>query len=148
MYKPTLIFHFCHFYHLILCLPVVLVLYIKVLNVLFTMVLAKMYLVVTIEICLEFAKMGQSTNKNKLQLSLSTTLGTAIRGCGRQAGTRIGLQLESTVDLPFLQPALYYSVHTVCNMIYTAYHKHLVMARLGNKQFSLLTLKLRGGCFL
>ena len=41
-------------------------LHIMVLNVLFTMGLAKIYLVVTIKICLEFAKMGQSTDKNKL----------------------------------------------------------------------------------
>ena len=34
--------------------------------------LAKIYPVATIKICLEFAKMGQSTDKNKLQLSLST----------------------------------------------------------------------------
>ena len=37
--------------------------------------LAKLYLVVTIRICLEFAKMDKSTNKNKLQLSLSTNFG-------------------------------------------------------------------------
>ena len=37
--------------------------------------LAKIYPVVTIKICLKFAKMGQSTNKNKLQLSLSTNYG-------------------------------------------------------------------------
>ena len=30
---------------------------------------SQIYLVVTIKICLEFAKMGQSTDKNKLQLS-------------------------------------------------------------------------------
>ena len=46
-----------------------------VLNVLFSTGFAKIYRVVTIKICLEFAKMGQSTNKNKLQLSLSTNFG-------------------------------------------------------------------------
>ena len=46
-------------------------LYIKVLNVLFTTVLAEIYLVVTIKICLEFPKMDQSTDKNKLQQSHS-----------------------------------------------------------------------------
>ena len=46
-----------------------------VLNVLFTTGLAKIYRVVTIKICLEFAKMDQSTYKNKLQLSLSTNFG-------------------------------------------------------------------------
>ena len=49
--------------------------YIKVLNVLFTTVLAEVYVMVTIKICLEFAKMGQSTDKNKLQLSLTTNFG-------------------------------------------------------------------------
>ena len=44
----------------------------KVLNGIFTRSLTKIYLVITIKICLEFAKMGQSTTKNKLQLSLST----------------------------------------------------------------------------
>ena len=37
--------------------------------------LAKIYRVVTIKIYLEFAKMGQSTDKNKLQLSLSKNFG-------------------------------------------------------------------------
>ena len=37
--------------------------------------LAKIYPVATIKICLEFAKMGQSPDKNKLQLSLSTNFG-------------------------------------------------------------------------
>ena len=37
--------------------------------------LVKIYPVATIKICLEFAKMGQSTDKNKLQLSLSTNFG-------------------------------------------------------------------------
>ena len=50
-------------------------LYIMVLNVFFTTCLAKIYPVATIKICLEFAKMGQSTDKNKLQLSLSTNFG-------------------------------------------------------------------------
>ena len=36
--------------------------------------LAKIYPVAT-KICLEFAKMGQSTDKNKLQLSLSINFG-------------------------------------------------------------------------
>ena len=45
------------------------------LNVLFTTGLAKINRVVTQKICLEFAKMGQSTDKNKLQLSLSTSFG-------------------------------------------------------------------------
>ena len=44
-------------------------LHIMVLNVLFT---AKIYPVVT---CQEFVKIGQSTDKNKLQLSLSTNFG-------------------------------------------------------------------------
>ena len=53
---------------------------------------------------------------------------TAIRGCGR-LGTRVDLQLESikTFDLPSLQPALIFnSVDTLCNMMYTAYHKRLI----------------------
>ena len=49
-------------------------LYIMVLNVLFTTGLAKSCNH-KIKICLEFAKMGQSTDKNKLQLSLSTNFG-------------------------------------------------------------------------
>ena len=48
---------------------------IMVLNLLFTTGLAKIYPVATIKICLEFAKIGQSTDKNKLQLSLSTNFG-------------------------------------------------------------------------
>ena len=65
---------FVMFYQPILCLAIIFF-YIKVLNVLFTTFLAKIYLVVTIKICLEFAKRGQSTNKNKPQLSLSTNFG-------------------------------------------------------------------------
>ena len=38
-----------------------------VLNFFFTTGLAKIYPVATIKICLEFAKIGQSTDKNKLQ---------------------------------------------------------------------------------
>ena len=37
--------------------------------------LAKIYLVVTIQTGLEFAKMDQSTNENKLTQSLSTNFG-------------------------------------------------------------------------
>ena len=44
-----------------------------VLNLIFTTGLAKIYPVATIRICLEFAKMGQNTDKNKLQLNLSIT---------------------------------------------------------------------------
>ena len=59
-----------------LCLPAAF-LYIMFLNVLFTTGVAKIYRVVPcIKICLEFAKMGHSTDKNKLQLSLSTNFGT------------------------------------------------------------------------
>ena len=47
---------------------------------LFTTVLAKIYLVVTIKICLEFAKMAQSTDKNKLTRSLSTNF-SMVRMC-------------------------------------------------------------------
>ena len=46
-----------------------------VLNVLFTTGLAKIYRVATIKICLKFAKMYQSTDKNKLRLSLGTNFG-------------------------------------------------------------------------
>ena len=51
---------------------------IKVLNVLFTTILAKIYLVLTVK-NLEFAKMDQRTTKNKLAWSLSTNFGMVLR---------------------------------------------------------------------
>ena len=80
-----------------------------VLNVLFTTGLAKIYRVVTIKICLEFAKMGQSADKNKLQLSLSTNFGmvrmrttTIFEGFSRWSCLKLRVTPETMTNSKFL----------------------------------------------
>ena len=64
-----------------------------VLNLLFTTGLAKIYPVATIKICLEFAKMGQSTDKNKLQLSLSKKFWRSAHAHDHYLRTVLALEL-------------------------------------------------------
>ena len=71
--------------------------------------LGKIHPVATIKICLEFAKMGQSTDKNKLQLSLSTNFGmvcmrttTIFKWFSRWSCLRLRVTPETMTDGEFL----------------------------------------------
>ena len=78
-----------------------------------------------------------------LKLVSKQLLTATVRGRSRLRH----IQLESIITT--LQPAL---IDTLCSMMYTAYHKCLISVICNsygmhgyNKQFSLLTLKLRAG---